>query len=325
MDAAGSGTAADAAADGAADGVDRNDPVASGDTGDTGDTGGAVTRSPRERRTRIAGYLALAGVLVAVVIGAVAVLRSEPPPAPQIGVIDVSGLTFEAAVDALAAAELRDGRISEVETEASPPGIVLAQRPEPGTMVPAGSAVDLTIARSPQLTTVPNVAGISEAEALRRLRDAGLVPGARVRTPSDVLPAGTVVTTQPGPGTRIAIGSVVEVTVSDGPERASVRAVTNRPLAEAVNRLRDQGFAVEIYEEANPAVAAGLVIRQLPSAGQEAVLGTTVMLWVSTGPDGSAPLPDVPEPEPEPEPDEPDGPDEDGDDDPVDGGSTNGA
>jgi beta-lactam-binding protein with PASTA domain/tRNA A-37 threonylcarbamoyl transferase component Bud32 len=268
------------------------------------DTGRTVVRSPKERRARIAGYLALAGVLIAVVLGARAILTADPATAPEVTVPDVVGLTFEAAVIRLEQAELRVGRVSEVETEASAPGIVLTQRPDPGTGLPSGAAVDLTIAKSPPLTTVPNVSGISEAEALQRLRDAGLVPGARVRAPSDTLPAGTVITTQPGPGTRVAIDSVVEVTVSSGPARASVRSVTNRPLAEAVNRLRDQGFEVEIYEEASPAVAAGLIIRQVPSAGQEAVLGSTVMLWVSTGPDGTAPVPDVPEPDDEPD-DEP--------------------
>jgi len=54
-----------------------------------------------------------------------------------------------------------------------------------------------------------------------------------------------------------------------------------------------------VYEEANPAVAAGTVIRQVPTAGQETVLGSTVMLWVSTGADGTAPLPEVPAPDDE--------------------------
>ncbi len=277
----------------------------------SGDTGRTVLRSPRERRARVAGYLALAGVLIAVVLAARVILTAEPTAAPDVTVPIVTGLSFEQAVVVLERAELRMGRVSEVETETSPPGIVLTQRPEPGASLSPGTAVDVTVSRSPVLTTVPNVAGISEAEALRRLRDAGLVPGARVRAPSDVLPAGTVITTQPGPGTRVAVDSVIEVTVSDGPARASVRSVTNRPLAEAVNRLRDQGFEVDIYEEANVAVAAGLVIRQLPSAGQEAVLGSTVMLWVSTGPDGTAPVPDVPDPEPD---------DDDGDGDGEDGG-----
>jgi len=296
----------DGSADGSADGM----PTVLEDTGST------VVRSPRERRARLAAYLTLVGVLVAVVLGARAILTAEPPPPPDVTVADLTGLTFEAAVDTLTASGLRLGRISELETEASTPGTVLAQRPEAGTSSPEGSTVDLTVARSPELTTVPNVVGISETEALRRLRDAGLVPGARLRSASDVLPPGTVITTQPGPGTRVAVDSVIEVTVSDGPARARVPNVTTLPLAEAITRLRDRGFIVEWEDERSSFVPAGVVIRQSPSVGsEELLLGSTVQLWVSTGPDGSAPLPDVPDPD--------DGNDSDGAD--PGGGGTDGA
>ena len=261
---------------------------------------------------RIAAYLALVAVLIGAFLGVRALLAGESTPGPEVVVPQLVGAPLEDVQATLSDAELRLGRIIELETETSPPGTVVAQRPAQGEQVAAGSSVDVTVAKSPQLTTVPNVAGLSEQEALRRLRDAGLVPGARTRASSDVLPSGTVIGTLPGPGTRVAVDSVIEVTISDGPARAAVRAVTNRPLAEAVARLRDQGFDVEIYEEANPAVAAGLVIRQVPAAGQEAVLGSTVMLWVSTGPFGDAPLPDVPDPDPEPAPDDGGGGDGDG-------------
>ena len=261
----------------------------------------AVARSPREQALRVAGYVGLVAVLVGVVLGARAVLTAEGPPEPEVEVPAVTGGTLEDAVAALEAVGLRAGRLSEIETEASPPGTVLAQDPVAGTRLGVRGAVDLAVARSPDLTTVPNVAGLSEDDALRRLRDAGLVPGGRTRAPSDTLPSGTIVGTVPGPGTRVAVGTVVELTVSDGPARASVRRVTGGTLEDAVERLRDQGFAVEVREEASPAVAAGLVTRQIPLPGQEAVLGSTVMVWVSTGPDGSAPVPDVPAPTPAPE------------------------
>jgi eukaryotic-like serine/threonine-protein kinase len=294
-DRAGAAAAVAATARGASTGA-ASAPRRTGD--DTGQRSAAV-RDARERSARIGGYLAFAAVLVAVVLGARAVLTAEPPPDPDVAVPDVTGIAIEQALTILSGGELRVGRVTEVETQSSPPGTVLAQRPDAGARLPVGGAVDLTVAKSPPLTTVPNVAGLSETEALRRLREVGLVPGTRVRAPSDSLPAGTVISTQPGPGTQVAVESIIEVTVSDGPARARVLRVTNRPLAEAVNRLRDQGFDVEVYEEANPAVAAGLVIRQLPGAGEEAVLGSTVMLWVSTGPDGDAPLPDIPEPDPD--------------------------
>ena len=265
-----------------------------------------TVRDPRERSLRVAGYLAFAVVLIAVVLVARAVLTAESPPDPEVAVPAVTGGTLEAAIAALEAVGLRAGRIGEVETESSAPGTVLAQDPAPGTRLTVRRGVDLTVARSPELTTVPNVAGLTENEALRRLRDADLVPGGRARAPSDTLPSGTIVGTAPGPGTRVAIGTVVELTVSDGPARASVRTVTLRPLEEAVARLRDQGFEVEVREEASVAVPPGSVTRQIPLAGQEAVLGTIVTLWVSTGPDGSAPVPDVPDPEPDPPAAEPD-------------------
>jgi serine/threonine-protein kinase len=268
--------------------------------------GVAVIRSPRERALRIAGYVGLAVVLIGVVLGARAVLTSDGPPAPEVTVPDVTGVTLEEAVAALGAVDLRVGRITEVETEASPPGTVLIQLPGAGSRLAVGGSVDVSVARSPALTTVPNVAGLSENEALRRLRDAGLVPGTRVRAASDTLPSGTVVGTQPGPGTRVAVDTVVEVTISDGPALARVLDVTRRPLAEAVARLRDRGFVVDVNEERSPAVAAGLVIRQVPEGGHEDVLGSTVMLWVSTGIDGTAPVPVVPDPDPT-DPTDPDG------------------
>ncbi len=278
----------------------RTVPAADAERDATGERSESV-RDPRERTRRIGGYLAFATVLVAVVLGARALLTAGGPPGLDIPVPNVTDVAIEQALTILADSELRVGRVTEVETQSSPPGTVLAQRPDAGALLEVGGAVDLTVAKSPPLTTVPNVAGLTETEALQRLRASGLVPGARLRASSDSLPAGTVISTQPGPGTRVAVDSIIEITTSDGPARAAVRAVTNRPLAEAVNRLRDQGFLVEIYEEVNPAVVAGLVIRQLPGAGSEAVLGSTVMLWVSTGPDGTAPLPDIPDAEPDPD------------------------
>jgi beta-lactam-binding protein with PASTA domain len=185
-------------------------------------------------------------------------------------------------------------RILEEERDDVAAGTVVAQRPARGVTVAAGTGIDVTVARAPELTTVPSVVGIDEVEALSRLRASDLTPGTRVRQPSADVPAGIVLAVDPPAGTRVRLGTVVTVVVSDGPEHVSVRSVTNRPLEEAVERLREQGFLVEVYEEPNPAVVAGSVIRQIPGAGERAPVGATVMLWVSTGADGSSPAPPVP-------------------------------
>jgi len=295
------GTTAPGGASGAADGdgsARAAGPAAESDDDaallDTSSSVPARRDDPRERVRRLAGYLAFALAAIVVFVGARVLLGGDGPTATPVLVPLVVGLPFEQARDLLDDADLRVGRVAEVETESSAPGIVLTQQYDAGTSLTTGLGVDLTVAKSPALTTVPSVAGLSESDARERLRAVGLVPGTRIRAPSDVLPAGLVISTQPGPGTRVALDTAIEITVSDGPARAAVRSVTNRPLPEAFTRLTDQGFEVDVYEEANPAVAGGLVIRQVPLAGQEAVLGSTVMIWVSTGPDGSAPLPDLP-------------------------------
>ena len=45
------------------------------------------------------------------------------------------------------------------------------------------------------------------------------------------------------------------------------------------------GLEVEVHEEANDTVEAGLVIRQNPTATTQVPAGSTVELWVSTGPE----------------------------------------
>ena len=48
------------------------------------------------------------------------------------------------------------------------------------------------------------------------------------------------------------------------------------------------GLEVVIYEESSDTVREGLVIRQNPTATTQVPAGSTVELWVSTGPEASA-------------------------------------
>ena len=61
---------------------------------------------------------------------------------------------------------------------------------------------------------------------------------------------------------------------------------TNRERAWAEDQLKNVlGLEVEVHEEASDTVEAGLVIRQNPTATTQVPAGSTVELWVSTGPE----------------------------------------
>lgn len=118
-----------------------------------------------------------------------------------------------------------------------PPGVVAAQRPEAGEVLPRGSLVTLVVSKGPEPTPtifrppegndawVPNVIGKSEAEARRLIELAGLKndPYATYQVESDVpesaraffrqTPVGAVLSTDPPPGQRVVRNTTVKIAV----------------------------------------------------------------------------------------------------------------
>jgi len=92
------------------------------------------------------------------------------------------------------------------------PGTVLLQDPEPGTSVPAGTTVTLTVAKAPDLIPVPDVIGQSEEDAVDTIRDADL--DATVNCVMDAAGTGNVTAQNPGEGAFLNPGGVVTLTVT---------------------------------------------------------------------------------------------------------------
>jgi len=108
-------------------------------------------------------------------------------------------------------------------------GRVISQTPPGGEEVEKGSRVALVISRGPeeepepepepepQTTQVPDVIGLPADEALSEMRDANLIPNG-IQQPSDDVPVGVVIGTEPEVGTELEELSTVDVIVSTGPE-----------------------------------------------------------------------------------------------------------
>ena len=77
---------------------------------------------------------------------------------------------------------------------------------------------------------------------------------------------------------------MVRLTVSDGPGTASMPAVEGQTSAEARRRLEDAGFKVTVRQRASTRVKKGIAIETRPGEGTPVERGSTVILYVSTGP-----------------------------------------
>ncbi len=137
----------------------------------------------------------------------------------------------------------------------------------------------------PTLVEVPNVTGISQAEALQRLQQDGFLVTTFFES-SDTVEAGNVIRTEPTFGTMVEEGSTVEVYVSSGPEEIEVPPVVGQTRAEAERLITEAGLSIgEVTERADATFAEGIVIEQDPPQGVRVGLDAPVNLVVSTGPE----------------------------------------
>lgn len=131
------------------------------------------------------------------------------------------------------------------------------------------------------LTRVPELVGMSSAEARERIEQAGLVfdEAAALDYPAA---AGTVLAQEPLAGQVANPGSTVEVTVSLGPKRRSVPNVLGLGHEQAQSVLARAGYRSElVWVDSDEAV--GAVVDTRPAAGTPLEREATVRVVASAG------------------------------------------
>jgi hypothetical protein len=135
------------------------------------------------------------------------------PPAPQFGQIpDVVGSKSVHAQTALAKANFTP----KVETvpSAQPQGTVITQTPAGGTSAELGSLVTIQVSSGvPTKVKIPDVTGLSRADATAALEAAGFVVDVVERHVSDPHNVGVVLTQDPVAGVKALQGTTVTITV----------------------------------------------------------------------------------------------------------------
>ncbi len=137
---------------------------------------------------------------------------------------------------------------------------------------------------------IPQVIGLDKAVARETLEGLGFLVDSNPE-PNQEVPQGTVFDQDPANGNLAQPGSKVTITFSQPSEEVPIDSVVDLLEADAITRLEDQGFRVEVRTEPSED-DQGVVIRQSPDAGTELRTGETVVITVSEGP-GSKLIPDV--------------------------------
>jgi serine/threonine-protein kinase len=197
---------------------------------------------------------------------------------------DVVGKTQADATRALEDVGLKVGQITETRDAVAASGTVLLQDPAAGADVDDGAAVALTVSSGPGTAAVPDVVGLTRADAEAALADAGLVP-ASVLQYDLTAPVGEVVDQLPAAGEQATPGTQVGLMVSRGRPDVSVSVpdVTGRTQDEATAALADEGLVAVPVEAYSADVPEGDVIEQEPPAGDRVSPLSEVLITVSLG------------------------------------------
>ena len=149
---------------------------------------------------------------------------------------------------------------------------VLSYVGSPPAQLPRGSTVRLLVSAGPKPRVLPDVSGLTPAQAAQQLTDAGLVP-VTVRVFSDSVDSGGLVGLSPASGQSVARGSTVQVLVSKGPELVAV------PSMKGIKTIQDAIAALEAVGLVPGAAHGGLSSRPKafdPGSGTMVPKGSTV-------------------------------------------------
>ena len=244
----------------------------------TPDQMGATTKSKR-------GWIISSLVLfIAIVAVASWWWWAQYGPGAYVEVPDVAGMNVEEAEGALSELGLASyttfENSDEVETD-----LIIETDPAAGQRAHRNAEVNLVVSKGVLMITVPGVAGLEEAEALKTLEEAGLTVGEVEEVWSEEVEAGQAISTDPAEETSVAHYDPVTLVVSKGPQPLTVPNLVGTPWTEAEATTLEMGLVPTATEEFSDEIAEGLVISQEPVGNEVLYRGDPISFVVSKGPE----------------------------------------
>ena len=238
-------------------------------------------------------------ILVGLLFWVMNIGSAGPGTAPSSGVevANVQGSLYEDAYSTLNSQDLVVLRVYE-KSELVPEGIVIRQVPEAGTLVLSSTAVTLYVSSGATEVTVPNLVGKNEADAVALVEGQGLTVGSITVVGSPIVPGGTVIASDPVTNSKLPLGSIVNIILSDG--TVQVPDIRNLEVLEARSILTSPSIgytvSVEVLDAETCAGNPGTVVLEQSVLPGEAPQLQNIILYVECV--GG----ETPEPTPEPTP-----------------------
>lgn len=133
---------------------------------------------------------------------------------------------------------------------------------------------------TPQNTTLPDVAGLTEQQAKQKLMKAKLEIGEITYTNDDKIAKDHVIKTTPSANTEVREGASIDMVVSSGPQKQAFGDYRGQVYADVKSRLEKQGVTVRKKESYSDEYAKDEIIEQSVKSSKKVVLSSTTVTFV---------------------------------------------
>lgn len=228
-----------------------------------------------------AGVAVLAVILISVLFWVMTSRPGTTVPGNTRIVPDVVGQTWDVASEKLAGDDLDPQQLSETSDTAAE-GEVTRTDPAAGIPVAPGQIVKVYVSTGQEMATVPTLVGTSTQAAEDALKDAGLALGSvRTRNDPDLSP-GTVMAADQTAGSKIPVGTVVNLDAASG--KVTLVDLSGYTVDAAQRELAKDEIQLTAKVVEDPDCAAA----PSPTVASQSVVGdvpihSTVELTVCTG------------------------------------------
>ncbi|QES49191.1 Stk1 family PASTA domain-containing Ser/Thr kinase [Streptomyces venezuelae] len=196
----------------------------------------------------------------------------------KIAMLDVVNVPADAAEKDLRA----KGFVVERRNEESDrtPGTVIKQNPTGGTQVDQGATVTLTVAKEKSKAIVPDLKGLTEAQAKKKLQENDLKLGSTTEVESAEKPK-TIVNQSETAGSEVEPNTVVNVEIAKAAAQVTVPPLAGRTIAEATALLQQSGLTLGSVN--GPSDETARITITVPGANQPVAPNSAVNVWTMPG------------------------------------------
>jgi serine/threonine-protein kinase len=192
---------------------------------------------------------------------------------------DVVGVLEEDAIQLLNEAGFENiAEPTRVHSDTVPVNEVISTDPVADEVLPHFTEITLTVSMGPEPITIPDVVGMSEADAQARLVNDYAMSVAVVYERTLDQPKGFVFKTNPAANTEGTRAQTITIYVSDGPPLVTVPDFTFQTPDVARQQAEDLGLVVEL-QPLRPWSSPRQIVDQSLSSGSLAEMGATIVLY----------------------------------------------